>query len=111
VTDFEDVVADVARMADTCGVPPDFRRMWFDAESDLVDLRTATDAEITRLRRIETAAREVLASGQARYGGTMAIPSPEHSIHEGQYIGDLVPAVAMQALREAVEGEGEVHSG
>lgn len=94
-TDYHKAVADVAKQAVACGVPPDFRRMWFDAESDLDQLRTATDAELTRLRRIETAACEALASGQARY---------THLTDDGEYAGDLIPAAKMIALAEAVHG-------
>lgn len=50
-------------------------------------------AGIARLRAIETAARAVLAYGQARYEG------------EEQWIGDLVPAAVLQALRTAVHGD------
>jgi transcriptional regulator with XRE-family HTH domain len=59
-----------------------------------------------RAARIEAAAREVLASGQARYThladdgeGPMLFSLDE------QYFGDLVPAAAMIALRAAMEGE------
>ena len=57
-------------------------------------------AELARLRRIEAAAREVLASGQARY--IAIVDGLEDALDE--YVGDLVPADAMIALREAVEG-------
>ena len=55
----------------------------------------ATGAELTRLRRIETVAGEVIASGQARY---------THLGDDEEYVGDLVPAAAMIALAEAVHG-------
>lgn len=97
---FPEVVADVAKMAAACGVPPDWRRMWFDAETELDDLRTALDAELTRLRAIETAAREVLARGQARY----TVINDEWGDERDEYVGDLVPAAAMIALAEAVHG-------
>lgn len=167
-TDYHKAVADVARMAAACGVPPDWRRMWFDAETGLVDLRTATDTDLARLRRIESAARAwhaardgaisggnwlpgpparryddacallaavltatadgasgddraarieaavraVLASGQARYDSADGgFPEPvaraEEVAYYGsepRYVGDLVPAAAMTALRAAVEG-------
>ncbi|MCE7937070.1 MAG: hypothetical protein DYG90_00420 [Chloroflexi bacterium CFX6] len=50
-------------------------------------------AGVTRLRSIETAARAVLTYGQARYEG------------EELWIGDLVPAAVLQALRTAVHGD------
>lgn len=52
-------------------------------------------AGVDRLQRIEDAARAVLAHGQARYEG------------EEQWIGDLVPATVIQALRAAVNGDQE----
>jgi len=55
---------------------------------------TTTPADLARLCRIEAAAGEVLASGQARYDA------------EGLHVGDLVPADVMAALREAVDGTG-----
>lgn len=55
----------------------------------------ATDAELARLRRIESAACKVLASGQARY---------THLADDGEYAGDLIPAAKMIALAEAVHG-------
>ena len=74
--------------------------------------RPMLDEERARLRRIEAAAREVLASGRARYetegyagdrdwqdARNLAL-IPE----DNRYVGDLVPAAAMQALRAAVEG-------
>ena len=60
----------------------------------------AADADLTRLRRIEAAAGEVLATGQARY--IAIVDGLEDALDE--YVGDLVPAAAMQALREAAEG-------
>lgn len=50
-------------------------------------------AGITRLRSIEDAARGVLTYGQARYEG------------DELWIGDLVPAAVLQALRAAVHGD------
>lgn len=98
---YAEVIASVAKQAVACGVPPDFRRMWFDAELALVDLRTATDAELARLRAIETAAGKVLSTGQARYVGIF----DEWGDGRDEYIGDLVPAAAMIALRAAVAME------
>lgn len=83
---YAETIASVAKMAVACGVPPDFRRMWFDAEIDLI-----------RLRAIEAAACEVLARGQAVYRGE--IGGWGDAVHEA----DLVPAAAMTALRSAVE--------
>lgn len=50
------------------------------------------EPEIARLRRIETAARDAVDSGQAQYEA------------EEQYIGDLIPAAKMMSLAEAVHG-------
>lgn len=66
-----------------------------------------TDPELARLRRIEAAACEVLASGQAQYDRNLErLPDTEDFALEGRYVGDLVPAAVMTALRAAVEGEG-----
>lgn len=83
----------------------DWRRLRA-AEQAAYRLMMDMDAELARLRAIETAAREVLASGQARY------EVPPHGAlpnllgdPESRYVGDLVPAAAMAALRAAVDGE------
>lgn len=87
---YRQTMASVEKHADVLGVPPDYRRMWFDVET-----------ELARLQRIEAAARAVLASGQARY---------THLADDEEWIGDIVPAAEMAALRAAVEGADRADS-
>lgn len=92
---YRETIVATERTAAVLGIRPDYCRMWYDAES-----------ELPRLRRIESAAIEVLASGQARYthlGNDGEWPML-FSVDE-RHFGDLVPAAAMTALRAAVEGE------
>lgn len=61
----------------------------------------ASDAELARLRRVESAACKAIASGQARYTHL----ADEWGDEREEYVGDLVPAAKMTALRAAVDGE------
>lgn len=58
--------------------------------------------DVPRLRAIEAAAREVLAYGRAQYDAPI---DPDR--YEGEWIGDLIPAAVIQALRTAVNGDME----
>jgi len=59
--------------------------------------------EAPRATRIEAAARRVLATGQGRYHVVSNYYAADGD--QGCYVGDLVPAEAMRALRAAVEGK------
>lgn len=72
-----------------------------DIRAVLGSLVNVWSAELARLREIEAAARAVLTHGQARYDGVR----DEWGDTVDEWVGDLVPAEVLAALRTAVHGE------